>query len=67
MAWYESQQLLNEDRLSDQPLTLIFKKDHILRRMIPEDAFNSQLASARHELNIPEEVWIESEGRVTKV
>lgn len=32
--------------------------------MIPEEAFRLQLISARQELNIPEEIWAESEGKV---
>lgn len=58
MGWYESQQLLNEDRLPNSNLDLLLRKKLILQRMIQEDAFRSQLMSARQELNIPEEVWI---------
>lgn len=35
--------------------------------MIHESAFRSQLVSARQELNIPEEVWVESEGKVRMI
>lgn len=60
MGWYESQQILNEDRLPVNNLDFLLRKKFILQKMIHEEAFRNQLTSARQELNIPEEVWIES-------
>ena len=34
MGWYESQQLLNEDRLPNSNLDLLLRKKFILQRMI---------------------------------
>ena len=67
MGWYESQQILNEDRLPSTHIDLMLRKESILTCMIREEAFKVQLESARQELNIPEEVWVESEGKVTVV
>ena len=67
MGWYESQQILNEDRLPPAPIDLLTRRASIQQRMIPEEAFRLQLLSARQELNIPEEVWSESEGKVVAV
>lgn len=53
MGWYESQQILNEDRLPTTKLELLTQRKPIKQRMIPEEAFKMQLLSARHELNIP--------------
>ena len=58
MGWYESQQILNEERVPSHHLDLLIRKKYILLRMIRQEAFESQLESARQELNIPEEVWI---------
>lgn len=67
MGWYESQQILNEDRLPPTILDLTTKLPAIKQRMIAEDAFRTQLTSAKNELNIPEEVWLESEAKVRTV
>jgi hypothetical protein len=48
MGWYESQQILNEDRLPNSHLDLLVRQKAIKQRMIHEDAFKSQLLSARH-------------------
>ncbi len=53
MGWYESQQILNEDRLPPAPIDLLTRRKNIQQRMIPEEAFRLQLLSARQELNIP--------------
>ena len=67
MGWYESQQLLNEDRLPNSNIDLLLRKKFILQRMIKEEAFHSQLESARQQLNIPEQVWMESEGKMRNI
>ena len=36
MGWYESQQILNEDRLPNSNLDLLLRKKFILQRMISE-------------------------------
>lgn len=53
MGWYESQQILNENRLPNSNLDLLVGESAIKARMIPEEAFKNQLLSARNELNIP--------------
>jgi hypothetical protein len=64
MGWYESQQILNEERVPPTNTDLVFRALNIKTRMISEDNFRSQLISARNELNIPEEIYAESEKRI---
>jgi hypothetical protein len=64
MGWYESQQILSENRTYNNVLDLILGKKTTMQKMIQEEAFKSQLLSAREELNIPEEVMWSSQGRV---
>ena len=47
MGWYESQQILNEDRLPASNIDLLLRKKTILQKMISQQAFRSQLESAR--------------------
>jgi hypothetical protein len=67
MGWHESQQLIKEEKRIPNRTFIILQEKAIRAKMIKFESFQTQLFSARNELNISEDILRESEERLELV